>query len=406
MKTLISPSSRYYPWLVVFAGLLGVFASIGIGRFALGMLLPSMSNALGLNYSEMGLISTLNFTGYLVAALSSGFIARRTGTRMLVFIALLSVGISMSLISLTEGFLFTAVFYTVTGLGSGASNVPIMGLVSQWFSRKKRGAAAGFIVTGSGLGVILSGLLVPYFNTINPQKGWRVSWLWLGIFVITIAIVCYLIIRDRPGNNSPASSLLPNKASNKSILKERLIYYIGFIYFLFGFTYVIYVTFFVTYLVKEWSIAESTAGTLWAWIGVLSLLSGPVFGTLSDKIGRGKGLCLVFLSQSISYLLIATKINYSIIIYISIVFFGLVAWSVPSIMAALMGDILGSEKAAAGFGFITFIFGLGQITGPSVAGFLAEKTGTLSTGFYLATLGVSIAMILSITLREKLACKA
>jgi len=94
------------------------------------------------------------------------------------------------------------------------------------------------------------------------------------------------------------------------------------------------------------------------------------------------------------------------IIYISILLFGLVAWSVPSIMAALMGDILGSEKAAAGFGFITFIFGLGQITGPSVAGFIAEKTGTLSTGFYLATLGASIAMVLSITLREKMICKA
>lgn len=406
MKTLISPSSRYYPWLVVFAGIFGVFASIGIGRFALGMLLPSMSSALGLNYSEMGIISTLNFTGYLVAALSSGFIARRSGTRMLVFIALLSVGISMSLISLTEGFMFTAVLYTITGLGSGASNVPIMGLVSQWFSRKKRGTAAGFIVTGSGLGVILSGLLVPYLNTINPQKGWRISWLWLGIFVIAIAILCYLIIRDRPGNNSLASSLLANKASNKSILKERLMYYIGLIYFLFGFTYVIYVTFFVTYLIKEWGITESTAGTLWAWIGVLSLLSGPVFGTLSDKIGRGKGLFVVFLCQSISYFLIATKINYSMIIYISILLFGLVAWSVPSIMAALMGDILGSEKAAAGFGFITFIFGLGQITGPSVAGFIAEKTGTLSTGFYLATLGASIAMVLSITLREKMICKA
>lgn len=48
------------------------------------------------------------------------------------------------------------------------------------------------------------------------------------------------------------------------------------------------------------------------------------------------------------------------------------------------------------FGFITFIFGLGQITGPSVAGFLAEKTGRLSTGFYMAILGTSIAMVLSI----------
>jgi nitrate/nitrite transporter NarK len=47
--------------------------------------------------------------------------------------------------------------------------------------------------------------------------------------------------------------------------------------------------FIVTVLVREWGFAESVAGTFWMWIGFLSLFSGPVFGTLSDRLGRKTG---------------------------------------------------------------------------------------------------------------------
>jgi len=48
-------------------------------------------------------------------------------------------------------------------------------------------------------------------------------------------------------------------------------------------------------------------------------------------------------------------------LYLSIVFFGLVAWSIPSIMAAAIGDYVGPKKSAAAIGFVTFIFRLGQM---------------------------------------------
>jgi hypothetical protein len=42
-------------------------------------------------------------------------------------------------------------------------------------------------------------------------------------------------------------------------------------------------------------------------------------------------------------------------------------------MAAAMGDYVGVQKVAAAFGLVTFIFGLGQITGPAIAGIRAFK---------------------------------
>jgi len=71
---------------------------------------------------------------------------------------------------------------------------------------------------------------------------------------------------------------------------------------------------------------------------------------------------IVFSMQAVAYLLIATRLP-GIFLYLSIVFYGLVAWSIPSIMAAAMGDYVGVRNVAAAFGLVTFIFGLGQITG-------------------------------------------
>ena len=51
-----------------------------------------------------------------------------------IFAALLLVGISMYLVSRASGFLQVLVLYMITGVGSGATNVPMMGVASAWFA--------------------------------------------------------------------------------------------------------------------------------------------------------------------------------------------------------------------------------------------------------------------------------
>jgi len=108
---------------------------------------------------------------------------------------------------------------------------------------------------------------------------------------------------------------------------------------------------------------------------------------------------IVFTLQAVSYLLIATRLP-GMFLYLSIVFFGIVAWSIPSIMAAAIGDYVGPKKSAAAIGFVTFIFGLGQISGPAVAGMLAERTGSFSSSFYMAAAFAGVAIALSGFLRK------
>jgi hypothetical protein len=69
---------------------------------------------------------------------------------------------------------------------------------------------------------------------------------------------------------------------------------------------------------------------------------------------------------------------------ISAVLYGVSAWSIPAIMSAACGDVLGPRLAPAAFGFTTIFLGLGQVIGPSVAGALADATGSFSAALLVA----------------------
>lgn len=398
----------HYGWIIAGTGTFCIIACLGFGRFALGMLLPSMAATLKLNYSQMGFISTGNFVGYLLSVFVSGMIIARLGQRKFIFLSLLLVGVTMMLLSRSEGFVYLLVLYVLTGIGSGGANVSMMSMVSSWFARKNRGKGAGIMTIGSGFAIMFAGVFIPFVNRISGAEGWRISWFSLGFIVVIISFLCLIFLRNKPsdigltavGEDNGSAARLPEQAGKKvNIYKSKAIYHLGAIYFLFGYTYVIYATFIVTTLVKERGLPEAAAGSFWAWVGFLSLFSGPVFGSISDKLGRKAGMMIVFSLQFLAYLLIASGLP-GVFLYLSIFFYGIVAWSIPTIMAAAVGDYAGPENAAKAFGFITFIFGFGQITGPGIAGVLAEKAGSFSSSFYMAAGFAGLAILLSSFLKK------
>ena len=396
----------HYGWHIVWAGTLCIFACLGLGRFALGMILPGMGQGLALSYAQMGLIGTMNFAGYLVAVLFCGALADRLGYRLLISLALGLIGLTMILIGMSSSLPLILLLYALCGMGSGAANVPIMGLLSHWFHRSRRGRATGFAVIGSGFAILLSGKLIPFLDELaGPELGWRLSWQVLGAIILVIALICLAVLRNHPREKGllpvgeepqkPGAASPPPEATRVS---PRIIARLGAVYFLFGYTYVIYATFIVTTLINEHGFQPATAGNFWAVVGLLSLLSGPVFGTLSDKIGRPPALALVFAIQTVSYLLAAAGPGPALLL-LSVACFGLVAWAIPSIMAAMVGDYVGPTQAARIFGVVTFIFALGQIAGPAVAGVLAEQSGSFAGSFLMAGLCTLLGIILALRLK-------
>jgi MFS family permease len=397
----------HYGWIIVLTGGLTVFSCLGLARFAYSMLLPSMGKTLRLGYDQMGFIGTGNFAGYLAAVAMAPFFMHRWGGRRTITIGLFLLASCMVLIGHGTGFLPVLVLYFLTGIGSGLANVPMMVLVSHWFTQAKRGRAAGLMLAGNGLAIIFAGMLVPALNRTLGTDGWRTGWQVLGAISVVIAVTAGLLLRNSPsdlglaplGHTNPAGEhLLPSPQNGAG---KGTMLHLGILYLIFGLTYMIYGTFIVTTMVAERGIPEVTAGRFWAWVGFFSLFSGPLFGALSDRIGRKGGFMAVFAVQAVSYGLASVDIGMWAL-YLSIALYGIAAWSIPTIMTAAVGDYFGLARAAAGFSIITFFFGAGQTLGPGLAGIVAKHTGTFSSSYLLAAAATGFAVLLASFLRKPL----
>ena len=391
----------HYGWLIVIAGSLGIFACIGLARFALGMLLPAMARDLHLSYAQMGTISTSNFLGYLGGILITSRLVRRFGARVLITGALVLSGSAMIAIGWSSQMLPLVLLYVLTGIGSALANVPIMALLATWFTSKLRGKAAGFVVSGNGAAIVFAGFAVPWLNE-QTRLQWRLSWIVLGLVVIGIALLCLAILRNRPqdlglaaaGGEKQLHLGTLHQLNVERAIPARLVLHCGTIYFIFGFTFVTYATFIVTTMVQQYGLSQQTAGQFWSWVGLFSLFSGPLFGTLADRVSRRFSLMVVFGFQTVAYLMAGLQPSL-ILLYGSIGCFGIVAWSVPSIMAALSGDYAGPDKAFAFFSTITLLFAAGQVTGPFLAGLIAEMSGSFAPSYLLSAAMTTIAALLS-----------
>ena len=388
----------HYGWVIVFVGTLTIVACLGLARFAFGMLLPAMRDALGMSYDQMGLLGTANFAGYLTAVGMTPFLLRRVSPRKLIASGLLLIGICLLGMSASNGYLPVLLLYTLVGCGSGLANIPLMVLVSYWFRRDRRGRAAGLIVIGSGFAIIFSGFVIPLLNDRFGVDGWRAGWLLIALIVLVIAVIAALLIRNNPAEKGlePVGAKEHedyDPAETKGRFTQlQILSHLGGLYFVFGATYVIYGTFIVTTMIEEYGFAEASAGHFWSWVGFFSLFSGTLFGTLSDRIGRKGGLMAVFSVQTLAYLLAGLKLG-TLAIFSSVVLYGVAAFAIPAIMAAAVGDYLGKARAATGFSLITFCFAIGQTLGPAAAGAVAETTGTF-TGSYLASATLTLAAVI------------
>ena len=414
----------HYGWVILFMSVVTVLGCLGFARFGYTMILPHMKEGLSLTKTQAGNLATGNFVGYLVLAIVGGFLAARYGPRVVISLSMLLIGVAMFLTGLAPNFQMALVWRTLTGVGSGGSNVPVMGLVSAWFGTRRRGLATGIAVGGSSVGLAITGPLIPRIIDAYGADGWRYSWYYLGAMTVIIAILCFVLLRNRPeekglvaigleesppppqdkpfgsAQDKPFGSAQDRASSLQwgLVYKSGAVWHLALIYIMFGFSYIIYATFFADYLTGEAGFTKEAAGWLWMLAGLVSFVSGFIWGTVSDVIGRKYGLALVYFLQGLCFTIFglwkATP-GY----YLSALLFALTAWSIPAIMAATSGDYLGPRLAPAALGFVTVFFGIGQAIGPTVAGYIGDVTGSYTWAFIIAGLAAFVGAGGALSLR-------
>jgi MFS family permease len=406
-KTAVTTPS--YKWIIAASGVLTVTAALGFARFGYSMILPGMKAGFGLTEAQAGDLATANMIGYLALSLVGGLLASRWGPRIVISISLAGVAAGMALTGLAPSYGAAFAARLLTGMASGGANVPVMGLLSAWFDTRRRGLAGGMAVGGSSIGILVTGIAVPVIMGRFGAGGWRASWFFLAAAALIAAVVCAMTVR-----NSPADSSLVTRRVGKTggaglaaadphgrmsaVFSNPAIWFLGIIYVFFGFAYIVYATFFVRYLTSEVGYGMSEAGAYWSLIGGLSIASGFAWGAVSDRLGRKYGLAIVFFLQSLSFSLFGLWKSPAGFL-VSGILFALTAWSIPAIMSAAAGDLLGPRLAPGALGFLTVFLGLGQVTGPFAAGRIAQSTGSFAGAFVLAGVLAFAGAALSLFLR-------
>lgn len=400
----------HYAWIIAFTGTLVTILAHGFGRMSYSVILPPMKDGLMLSYTQLGSIATGNFIGYLSLAIVGGFLAARFGVRRVVFVSLLVIGVSLFLTGFANSFGFAFFMRLIAGLGNGGAYVPIMAIPAAWFIARKRGLATGIVSGGIGGGLFLAGIILPPIISYFGKDGWRYAWFFLGLCVFVLAFACYIFLRNHPSEKGLAmyGGIEEQKggpkvtlfSAFKDIVVESEIWKLGIVYFMYGFSYIIYLTFFVAYLTKEMGVTPIAAGRIFAVLGIFSIFCGVIYGWISDVVGRRYGSMIAYLTLALAYVIFAFWKDPTGF-YISAIVFGIAAFSIPTIMAAASGDAVGGRLAPAGLGFITLFFGIGQALGPLAGGMIKDSTGSFTGAFLLSAAVSLVGAFGSLILRKR-----
>ena len=163
-----------------------MMVAMGIGRFAFTPILPLMQRDLGVSHSLAGGLASLNYIGYLAGALLCAIWPGLLRS-MPVNIGALGACIATTLLmALTTDPFWWGALRLLAGTASALLFVVIAIEVSEILVRSRHSAWSSALYGGIGLGIALSGAVVPLLDRCN---GWRGAWLGMGALSVVLALI-------------------------------------------------------------------------------------------------------------------------------------------------------------------------------------------------------------------------
>ena len=263
------------------------FVQTHLHRMAFAPLIPTFVADLGLGYAAAGTIQTAYFWTYTLAQIPIGLVADRWGSRrvMLACGALLALGAVA--FAASAGFLAAIGARMLVGLGAAAVWVPSMRLVTEWFPPSERGRATGLLSAGGGVGATLALVLIPWAAS---RLGWRLAYGATLLPALAALGLIALLVPGRAGGAGPAAG---PRGSLRRVLATRALWPLNLsVLFAYG-GYFSFVTFLPAFLVQSLGLGQAEAGAVTSLITAGTIVSWPLAGLISDRLGRRKPVYLV-----------------------------------------------------------------------------------------------------------------
>jgi MFS family permease len=353
---------------ILAGGIAAMAAAIGLCRFGYTPLLPVMLREGGLDTASAGLLASANFAGYLAGALSASRIARRFGEHRVLAAGLALMVLTMAGMGLSAEPLVWAGLRLVNGLVTGWIFVLASAVVLAFLAERGLERLSGWHFGGVGVGIVLSGLLVP---ALAPLGGAAGGWLGLAAGCGLLGAVTWhgLTRSTRVAPHAARPAQRPPAGRGRDLLP-----YLAAAYGFEGAGYVVTGTFLVAALERSGTPAW-LGSSAWAVVGLAAMPSSVGWALLAGRIGARKVLVILHLLQAGG---IALPVLWPGVLpaLAGAVLFGGTFLAIVG-LALSFGRTLTPDRPAQTLGMLTVMFGLGQAVSPTLAGLLARHTGSL-----------------------------
>tara|TARA_R110002020_G_scaffold86731_5_gene214112 strand:+ start:4698 stop:5840 length:1143 start_codon:yes stop_codon:yes gene_type:complete len=361
------------------AGAVAMAVAMGLGRFFYTPVLPAMMAGLGLGPAEAGWIASANYVGYLLGAILAAYgwaegIERKVALSSLAatVLLLLAMGLSSSVALL-------AVIRFLAGLASAFAMIFTTAIVLSHGLATGKAQVQATHFGGVGAGIAVSALM--FGLIVLGDGGWRMAWILaaaLGLAGLA------LVMRFLPGDVVRTGTA----RKEPPLVWTAPLAGLTIAYGIFGFGYIVTATFLVA-IVRDGGGSSLFEAGVWL---VTGLAAAPSVAYWLPAVRR-MGLVNVF---ALGCLVEALGVAASVLVPLPVgpIAGGILLGSTFIMVTAFglqAGRQLAGESPRRALALMTAAFGVGQIIGPLVAGYLADWSGT----YTWASLAAAAALLAS-----------
>ncbi|MDN7245243.1 MFS transporter [Planococcus shenhongbingii] len=383
------------PWHMLIWLLIAQIMVAFVGR-SLAPLGVLIGDDLSLTKAQIGMLPAALFLGQSLVAIPAGFLVDRVGSKKLLFLLSLCLGLSFILMAVTSFYWLILLLVALGGAGYGAMHPTSNKGIIYWFS-EKRGTAMGIKQMGVTLGSALAALLL---LPAAAAWGWRPVMIGACLFLIVTGIFAKRFYFDPPdkagkvmADEKPARLF----ASIFLLFKEKPLVLVSFGAMGLNGSQLILNTYIVLYAYEYIGISLVLAGMLLVISEVSGSFGRVAWGMISDNLFQGKRIIVLVIvaafsiAASITIALMPPGTPFWVLVPLTVLF-GFCISGFNGIWMNAATELVPIEQAGIASGFSLMLGSWGVIIGPPLFGYIVDATGSFTYG-WLFMAGILSAVI-------------
>ena len=364
------------PWLVAAGGLAATLIGNGIGRFAYTPLIPALIAAAWFSPADAVYLAAANLAGYLAGALGAARLAQTIGSTTAIRVAALATMVSLAACAWPLGFAWFAAWRFLAGATGGVLMVLAVPAVLALTPARRRGRAAGVVITGVGLGIAVAGAAVP----AAAQIGLTFTWLVLSATTLVLSVLVWIAIPgDRAGTATVATRTGRLPMPIRLLLAAYACDALGFIP---------HTVFWVDYIARGLGQGLATGGGFWFIFGVGAAFGPFLAGSVADRAGLGRTFAAAMALKALG---VALPLVWSgpAGLFLSSVVVGALISGTTTLCSAWVAEQTGAAGHRRVWGWMTSAFAVVQAGGAWALSHLFAVTGIHAPLFAIGALSLA-----------------